>query len=233
MAELPLSSQVGPQVWRTVASEHIPIAQKSMWLFVVCSPLSDALLLSVIVLDCVGLQDVGGRLSWACLGERFCGLVQIVRPAPVSSTLSVSAICDLAVLICRLAATNCWKTCHIAFPFLSSSRLQAVVAVVLFLQGVAHWMEHFLTADETTHFVVFFRTCILTCAVHEHQNGSFFVENKLVPFHMALRNAFRKTRFAIRTVQHKKLHVRVACLRFFPRQDTMARRSVVIFMGTH
>ena len=65
-----------------------------MWLFVVCSPLSDVLLLSVIVLDCAGLQDVGGPLLWACLGERFCELVQIVRPAPVSSSLSGSAIRD-------------------------------------------------------------------------------------------------------------------------------------------
>ena len=35
---------------------------------------------------------------------------------------------------------------------LSSSRLQGVVAVVLFLQGLAHWMEHFFdSADDTTH----------------------------------------------------------------------------------
>ena len=48
-----------------------------MWLFVVCSLLSDVLLMSVIVLDCAGLQDVGGPLLWACLGERFCELVQL------------------------------------------------------------------------------------------------------------------------------------------------------------
>ena len=103
-----------------------------MWLSVVCSPLSDALLLSVIVLDCVGLQDVGGPLSWACLGERFCGLVQIVRPAPV---------CDLAVLICRLAATNCWKTCHIAFLFFVIFAFAGGGRCGAFLQDLEHWME--------------------------------------------------------------------------------------------
>ena len=35
------------------------------------------------------------------------------------------------------------------FSLLSSLRLQALVAVVLFLQGLAHWMEFFLTAPMT------------------------------------------------------------------------------------
>ena len=35
------------------------------------------------------------------------------------------------------------------FSLLSSSRLQEVVAVVLFLQGLAHWMELFWTALKT------------------------------------------------------------------------------------
>ena len=59
MSKLPLSSQVGPQFWRTVASEHIAIAQNSTWLHVVRSARSDAPLLSGIVLDCFGLQYVG------------------------------------------------------------------------------------------------------------------------------------------------------------------------------
>ena len=63
MAELPLSSQVGPQLWRTVPHDPMPIAQNSMWLYVVRSARSDAPLLSGIVLDCFGLQDVGGPLS--------------------------------------------------------------------------------------------------------------------------------------------------------------------------
>ena len=47
------------------------------------------------------------------------------------------------------------------FSLLSSSRLQGVVAVVLFLQGLAHWMEHFLTAPMRQLISLsFFRTCI-------------------------------------------------------------------------
>ena len=42
----------------------------------------------------VGLQIVEGPLSWACHGELFCELAQIVRPAPLSSSLSESLICD-------------------------------------------------------------------------------------------------------------------------------------------
>ena len=61
------------------------------------------------------------------------------------------------------------------FSLLSSSRLQGVVAVVLFLQDLEHWMELFLTAPVAPLISLsFFRTCILTCAVHEHQNGDNF-----------------------------------------------------------
>ena len=47
------------------------------------------------------------------------------------------------------------------FSLLSSSLLQGVVAVVLFLQGLAHWMELFLTAPMAQLIALsFFRTCI-------------------------------------------------------------------------
>ena len=48
----------------------------------------------------MGLQIVEGPLLWACHGELFCELAQIVRPAPVSSSLSGSAI--RAVLVSLL-----------------------------------------------------------------------------------------------------------------------------------
>ena len=63
MAVLPFSAQVGPQVWRTVANEHISIAQNSMWLHVVRPARADAPLLSGICFDCVSPQDVGEPLS--------------------------------------------------------------------------------------------------------------------------------------------------------------------------
>ena len=65
---------------------------------------------------------------------------------------------------------------------LSSLRLPRVVAVVLFLYGLAHWMEHFFdSADDTTHLVVFFRACNLTCALHEHQIGQLFLMVEQTP----------------------------------------------------
>ena len=142
----------------TVANEHIPIVQKSMWLFVVCSPLSDVLLLSVIVLDCVGLRDVGGPLSWACLGERFCKLVQIVRPTPVSSSLSESAICNRQFGRCPDLSSGCHHMLEgvpYCSSFVSSSRLQGVVAVVLFFRSGTLDGTLLDSADDTTHLVVF------------------------------------------------------------------------------
>ena len=47
--------------------------------------------------------------------------------------------------------------------------------MVLFLQGVAHWMEHFLTAPMTQLISLsFFRTCNLTSALHEREIVQLF-----------------------------------------------------------
>ena len=53
----------------------------------------------------MGLQIVEGPLFWACYGERFCELAQIVRPAPVSSSLSglrFAIVSSVAVLVSLL-----------------------------------------------------------------------------------------------------------------------------------
>ena len=61
--------------------------------------------------------------------------------------------------------------------------------MLLFLQGLAHWMELFLTAPMTQLISLsFFRTCILTSALHDHQNGSFFcgkTNSTRFPWHCA------------------------------------------------
>ena len=53
----------------------------------------------------MGLQIVEGPLFWACYGECFCELAQIVRPAPVSSSLSdlrFAIVSSVAVLVSLL-----------------------------------------------------------------------------------------------------------------------------------
>ena len=55
----------------------------------------------------VGLQIVEGPLLWACLGERFGELAQILRPAPVSSSLSESLIRD-----CQFGRCSCFLAHH-------------------------------------------------------------------------------------------------------------------------
>ena len=117
----------------------------------------------------------------------------------------------------------------VIFAFAGGGRCGAL------LQGLAHWMELFWTALKTQIISLsFFRTCILTIRLARARNWTNFLgEHKLLPFPMALRKAFRKTGFALRAFQHKNLHVCVACLRFLPDRDPMARRSVVILMGAH
>ena len=110
---------------------------------------------------------------------------------------------------------------------MSSSRLQEVVAVVLFLQGLVHWMELFWTALVTQLISLsFFHTSNLTSALHEREIGQLFLgENKLLPFPVAPRKAFRKTGFALRAFHDENLHVCDACLRFLP--DRTPRRGGV------
>ena len=161
MAELPLSSQVGPQVWRTVANEHNTIAQNSMWLFVACSPLSDALLLSVIVLDCVGLQNVGGRLLWACLGGRLCELVQDC--ASSTSIFQLVGVSDSRSSVLSSACHHMLEGVPYCSSHLSYSRSQGVVAVVLFFRIWNTGWNTFLTAPmEQLISLSFFRTSNLT-----------------------------------------------------------------------
>ena len=117
---------------------------------------------------------------------------------------------------------------------LSSQRLPRMVAVVLFVQGVAHWMEHFLTAP-------MIQLISLSC-LHVQFDirvarariwTTFFWENKLRPFSVAKRVAFSGRLDALSVPSSPK----TPCLRHVPpifiRQDPMTRRSVVILMGTH
>ena len=55
-----------------------------------------------LVLGCVGAQDVGKSLSWACHGYPACQLLQTVVPAPVSSSLLESLIRDFQFDRCSL-----------------------------------------------------------------------------------------------------------------------------------
>ena len=55
-------------------------------------------------------------------------------------------------------------------------------------QGLAHWTEHFLTADETTHLAVLFPHVHFEIRVARAPKWvNFFGKNKLDPFPMALR----------------------------------------------
>ena len=73
------------------------------------------------------------------------------------------------------------------------------------------------SAEDTTHFVVFFPHEQFDIRVARARNWTTSLgKHKLLPFPMALRKAFRKTRFAIRAVQPENLHVCDACFRFLP-----------------
>ena len=73
------------------------------------------------------------------------------------------------------------------------------------------------SAEDTTHFVVFFPHEQFDIRLARARNWTtFFGEHKLLPFPMALRKAFRKTGFALRAFHDENLHVCDACFRFLP-----------------
>ena len=112
----------------------------------------------------------------------------------------------------------CWKACHLCVLFCHLRGCREWSPWCCFFKVWHTGWNTFLAATMTQLISLsFLRTCILTCALHEHQNGTTFLgENKLVPFFMALRKAFRKTEFALRAIQPENLHVCDACLRFLP-----------------
>ena len=82
--------------------------------------------------------------------------------------------------------------------------------------------------------VVFFRTCILTCAVQKHQNETTFLwREQTPPVSHGTVQGFQEDwiRSPCRPARKPPCQRRV--LPIVTRQDPMARRSVVIFMGTH
>ena len=90
------------------------------------------------------------------------------------------------------------------------------------------------SAEDTTHFVVFFPHEQFDIRIARARNWTIFLgKHKLLPFPMALRKAFRKTGFALRAFHDENLHVCDCVPPIFTRQDPMARRSVVILMGAH
>ena len=118
---------------------------------------------------------------------------------------------------------------------LSSSRLKEVVAVVLFLQGLAHWMELFFdSADDTTHLVVFFPHEQFDIRVARARNWTtFFGREQTPPVSRGTAQGFQEDWIRSPCLSRRK----PPCLRrvlpiFYP-TGPMARRSVVILMGTH
>ena len=75
----------------------------------------------------------------------------------------------------------------------------------------------FDSADDTQLISLsFFRTFILTFALHEQQFGQLLLEKTNSSRFPGTAQACRKTGFALRAFHHGKLHICVACLRILP-----------------
>ena len=102
--------------------------------------------------------------------------------------------------------------------------------MVLFLQGLAHWMEHFLTALVTQLIsLLSFRTCNLTSALHEHQFEKLSFERESFRCRCQCARLFREIGFALRAFQHENSMSAPRA----SQMDQIARRTVVILIAAH